>query len=377
VAEAHCFVPGLHATHPPFRHTGVPPLHAWPHVPQLLTSVIVLRHALEQLVRPVLQLIPQLDPLQMALPTELPLVGGEQAVVHDVPQLLPVDGLWHTPLQLSVPFGHWHAPPVQTWPPAHVWPHDPQLPVSLISLTHALEQGEKPLLQLIPQVDPLQVAVPVEPPVLGPEQPVVHDVPQLLAVVELSQVPLQLSVPFGHTHEPPVHSWPLPHVLPHVPQLAVSVIVLVHVEPHRFGFAEFGHTHVPLWQLWTDGHAWAHDPQFWLSVLVFVHTLPQKLGFAVVGHAHVPDWHVSAAGHALPQAPQLLPSLCRVEQVPLQLLCPAAHPLVHANVAPDALQTDVAPEQPAPQLAQFVVVPRAAAQPVPVLPQSAYPVAQA
>ena len=49
---------------------------------------------------------------------------------------------------------------------------------------------------------------------------------------------------------------------------------------------------------------------------------------------------------------------------------------MHVNVVPDALQTGVAPEQPAPQLAQFVVVPRAAAQPVPVLPQSAYPVAQ-
>jgi hypothetical protein len=50
--------------------------------------------------------------------------------------------------------------------------------------------------------------------------------------------------------------------------------------------------------------------------------------------------------------------------------------LVHVNVVPDALQTDVAPEQPAPQLAQFVVDPRAVVQPAPVLPQSPYPEAQ-
>jgi hypothetical protein len=95
----------------------------------------------------------------------------------------------------------------------------------------------------------------------------------------------------------------------------------------------------------------------------------------VDGHAHVPDWHVSAAGHALAHMPQLFWSDMSVEQVPLQLLWPDGHPLVHANVAPDALQTDVAPEQPAPQLAQFDVVPRAVAQPVPVLPQSANPAA--
>ena len=94
---------------------------------------------MEQLVRPLLQLTSQVDPLQMALPVELPLVGAEQPSVHDVPQLLPVDGLWHTPLQLSVPLGHWHAPPVQTWPAPHVLPHAPQLPVSFVSLTHALE----------------------------------------------------------------------------------------------------------------------------------------------------------------------------------------------------------------------------------------------
>jgi hypothetical protein len=199
-------------------------------------------------------------------------------------------------------------------------PQAPQFWALLVKLTHALEHLERPLLQLIPQVDPLQMAVPTEPPLVGPAQAVVHDVPQLLAVLGLWHVPLQLRVPPGHWHVPPVQTCPPPHVWPHVPQFVASVVVFTHVEPHRFGFAEFGQTQAPLWQLWTDGHAWEHDPQFWLSVLVFVHTLPQKLGFALVGHAHVPDWHVSAVGHAWPHMPQLLPSPCRVEQVPLQLL---------------------------------------------------------
>jgi hypothetical protein len=99
------------------------------------------------------------------------------------------------------------------------------------------------------------------------------------------------------------------------------------------------------------------------------------LGFAVVGHAHVVPWQVSAAGHAWPQAPQLLESFVSVEQVPLQLLWPDGQPLVHANVAPEALQTGVAPEHPIPQLGQFVVVPSGVEHPVPVLPQSANPAA--
>ncbi len=345
------------------------------------------------------------------------MLGPGQAAVHDVPQLLDVEGLSHVPLQLSVPLGQTHEPlthccPVphvlphvpqllvsvcvlvhaephrfgvavgqaqvplwQLWAEGHAWPQVPQLLRSVVSASQAPLQLVRPLLQLIPQVDPLQIAVPTEAPLLGPAQAAVHDVPQLLDVAGLSHVPLQLSVPLGHTHDPLTHCCPAPHVLLHVPQLLVSVIVLVHVEPHRLGFDELGHVHTPLWQLWTEGHAWLHAPQFCPSVFVFVHTLPQKLGSAADGHAHAPDWHVSAAGHARPQAPQLPGSLISVEQVPLQLVCPVEHPLVHANVAPDGLQTDVEPEQAAPQLAQFDVVPRAVAQPVPVLPQSANPAA--
>jgi len=189
------------------------------------------------------------------------------------------------------------------------------------------------------------------------------------------QVPPQLIVPLGHAQPPLTHCCPPPHAFPHDPQFALSVAVLVHVEPHTVGLAELGQAHAPALQLCADGHAWLHVPQLALSVMVLVQALPQKLGLAVVEHTHAPDWQVWLAAQTRPHAPQLPGSLVGVVHVPLQLVWPEAQPFVHAYVDPDGLHTGVAPEQPAPQPAQFVEVPRLVLQPVPVVPQSANPAA--
>jgi hypothetical protein len=59
--------------------------------------------------------------------------------------------------------------------------------------------------------------------------------------------------------------------MPHFPQFAPSVLVFVHVEPHRVGFPAVGHAHCPPWQLCAAGHLVVHDPQCVLSVCKFVH----------------------------------------------------------------------------------------------------------
>jgi hypothetical protein len=49
------------------------------------------------------------------------------AAVHDVPQLLAVDGDSHVPLQESVLAGQVHCPSEQVVPVGHTLPHFPQL----------------------------------------------------------------------------------------------------------------------------------------------------------------------------------------------------------------------------------------------------------
>jgi hypothetical protein len=67
------------------------------------------------------------------------------------------------------------------------------------------------------------------------------------------------------------------HAWLQVPQLALSVIVLVQALPQSVGVAD-GQLHVPLTQLWADGHAWEHVLQLALSVIVLVQALPQSVG---------------------------------------------------------------------------------------------------
>jgi hypothetical protein len=54
--------------------------------------------------------------------------------------------------------------------------------------------------------------------------------PQLVAsVIRLLHVPEQSVWPLAQAHWPALQVCPLPHAMPHVPQLAASVIRLLHV----------------------------------------------------------------------------------------------------------------------------------------------------
>jgi hypothetical protein len=85
-------------------------------------------------------------------------------------------------------------------------------------------------------------------------------------------VPLHAVMPTGHRHKPPKHHVPALHVLPHAPQLALSVLVSTHpplqlVVPPEHAAEE----HAPPWQVWVLVHIVPHAPQLLGSVAVLVH----------------------------------------------------------------------------------------------------------
>jgi hypothetical protein len=71
---------------------------------------------------------------------------------------------------------------------------------------------------------PLHVAV-----ALATAEHALPQTPQLAVVETLTHVPLQSMSPGGQAHEPPSHISPTPvHALPQLPQLLLSLLVLVH-----------------------------------------------------------------------------------------------------------------------------------------------------
>ncbi len=130
---------GQPETHVPPWHTGVPPLHAWPHDPQLALFVCSLTHA----------------PLQ-----------SENPLLHENPQALPE--------QVTVEF---------PGPAGQTLPHVLQLLVFDVVSTHVPPQSVWPAAQPEMHVFPEQIGVP-------PEH-VTPQAPQLEAVLSCTQAPLQ------------------------------------------------------------------------------------------------------------------------------------------------------------------------------------------
>lgn len=179
------------------------------------------------------------EPLQFALPVA-PLVGPGHAAVHDVPQLLATDGAEHLPLQEISGALHTHVP----LPPhcagdvqaLHMYPPVPQL--ALLWLAY----GSQAVALLQQPVQPLVVLHehwPFEHWVPAPHG--VPQVPQLLSLV--SRLTHAVGLVAGQAVKPDVLQVILqtpalqpavaPATLvvqacPHVPQLALSVCVLVH-----------------------------------------------------------------------------------------------------------------------------------------------------
>jgi hypothetical protein len=174
-----------------------------PHPPQFWALVSVSTHAPEQGVKVPLHRMPQLVPLQSAVP----LTGFGHAVVQVGPQ--PVAGPIgvQVPAQSTMPAGQPQTPGVMA-PQVSVGPHAvlqaPQLALLCPVSTHPVPQWVRPELQASVHMVPLQTAAPVVVPVLGGGQAVVQDAPQLLPTAGISQEPGHVRVPAGHAQAPVV-----------------------------------------------------------------------------------------------------------------------------------------------------------------------------
>lgn len=134
--------------------------------------------------------------------------------LHQLPQAPQSNGFvavsTHTPLQLVIPTGHWHALAAHVMPPVHAFAQAPQLALSDVRSTQPPAQGLRPVEHPATHVPELHTKLAAQP---------FPQAPQLAALVfRLTQVPLQAVMPTGHRHAPPWQVCALVHTVPHAPQ---------------------------------------------------------------------------------------------------------------------------------------------------------------
>jgi hypothetical protein len=123
------------------------------------------------------------------------------------------------------------------------------------------------------------------------------------------------------------------HAIPHPPQLAGSLLVLVHAPEQLVRPAPHEAAQVPPPQICPEAHARPHIPQLALSVWRLLQVVPHAV--CPTGHEiwHVPVWQICPEAHARPHIPQLSRSFWRSRHAPVQLVRPVAHDTAHI---PDA-----------------------------------------
>jgi hypothetical protein len=159
----------------------------------------------------------------------------------------------------------------------------------------------------------------------------------------VTHVPLQAFWPPVQTHLPPWHDEPTSvdeHDVPHAPQLAESVDVLVHVllqsvSPpghwHAPPLATLAHTAPPTVQPAHEAPPLPHEDAD--SLAKSSHAVPllqQPLQPLVALQTQLLPEHVVPVRQTWPQAPQLFESDVVSVHVPLHNTWPAEHPLTQA-----------------------------------------------
>jgi hypothetical protein len=117
---------------------------------------------------------------------------------------------------------------------------------------------------------------------------------------------------------PDAQVWVLTQALPHRPQLAVLTWMLVQVPLQSVSPAL--QAHAPVVQTCPGVQAAPHAPQFWLLVLRSTQLVPHSVAPPVHPAAQAPEEHTVPPLHTCRQAPQFVPSVCRLTQLPLQLV---------------------------------------------------------
>ncbi len=126
-----------------------------------------------------------------------------------------------------------------------------------------------------------------------------------------------------------------------MPQLAGSVIVLVHVMKHiMLGSMQLA-PQMPFVQVLGKVHTLPHVPQLDGSLCVLTQTLLHAVWPAEHGW-HMKFEQIDVEPHGVAQFPQCVGSDWTFTQIPLQRACPAGHcgphiPLVHVWPAPQTV----------------------------------------
>ena len=101
-----------------------------------------------------------------------------------------------------------------------------------------------------------------------------------------THAPPHATVPNAHRHVPPEQIWLPEHARPHIPQLLVSKLVLVHV-PEQLTAGDVHVPHRPRLQACPAGHMRPHAPQLFGSELGFTHVSPHMI-CATLQRPHAP-----------------------------------------------------------------------------------------
>ena len=216
--------------HFPAEHVASLVRQTLPHEPQLLLSVPSLTHFPAQ----------QLIPVPQAFPHAPQFLLSVLVLTHDVPHAV---GVAAEQVEPQTPPLH-VADPLPAVGPGHTLPQAPQLNGSLLVLLHVvpLQRLGVGFVHVSPHTPKMQVVAPV--PDAGAEHLLPHAPQLLVSVNSLTHTPLHNVSPKGHTHNPSRHAPPV-HVLPHPPQLLVSVSVLTH-EPLQAVCPKEQPEHAPL-----------------------------------------------------------------------------------------------------------------------------------
>lgn len=167
---------------------------------------------------------------------------------------------------------------------------------------------------------------------LSQTSPVPHlvpHVPQLFGSVAVSvHSPLQSACPAAHWQVPLVQLCPLTHVVPHAPQLVLSDFRSTHAPPHAESPVAHEAAHAPLLHTGVaPEHFVPQPPQLFGSLLVSMHTPPQSV--VPAGQTHLLALHSPLGSHAVVHDPQCERLLPVSTHAPLQFVSAAAHSVAH------------------------------------------------
>jgi hypothetical protein len=303
-SASHPFVALPSQSAKPAAHThvaGAMPLHTWfamhalPHPPQSAALVSRFTHAMPHKVSP--------DPHALLHPVELQTgVVPVQAVPHapqlagssaDTVQSVAVDG------QRKRPAAHSHVPALQTSNDPHARGHAPQCALSVVvSTSHpfagSMSQSAKPALQPHIPIEQLWFA-----PHTRPHVPQWFGSVAVITSQPFAALLSQSAVPGAHTQAPPEQTRPVGQTRPHMPQLSESAAALTSqplttFESHSRNPRRQVDVHVPPLQV-VPGHGMSQLPQLSALLSVLTHRLPQQVCPPVQAGEHVGGVSVGAS----------------------------------------------------------------------------------